>query len=262
LLLFDGISDPGCVRSDNEDRILMDADLGVFVVADGMGGYRHGELAAELAISTLKYYLDSSRNRRELTWPFGYNFKLSLEANRLVTGILLANRQIWKRSGDAPEYAGMGSTITAVLVDGTRTALANVGDSRGYLFRSGELTQLSVDDTWLNVVLRQDAMDEAALLNHPMRSVLTQAAGSQNDVDVHTVDVELEPQDMLLLCSDGLYDVVSNARIADILRSGEPVQRQVLRLKEAARAAAAPDNVSCILLRYEPGPPLPGTGEG
>ena len=78
-----------------------------------MGGHRHGELAAELAIATLRYYLDSSRNRRELTWPFGYNFNLSLEANRLVTGILLANRQIWKRSGDAPEYAGMGSTIVA-----------------------------------------------------------------------------------------------------------------------------------------------------
>ena len=209
MLQVDGISDSGCVRPDNEDRILMDLDLGVFVVADGMGGHRHGELAAELGITTLRCYVESSRNLKELTWPFGYNFNLSLEANRLTTGILLANRQIWNRSGDAPEYAGMGSTIVAVLVNGTRAAVANVGDSRGYLFRDDKLCQMTVDDTWLNAVLRREEISDQELKDHPMRDVLTQAAGSPSDLDVHTVELELRRDDILLLCSDGLDGVVS-----------------------------------------------------
>lgn len=233
----------------------MDEELGIFVVADGMGGHRHGELAAELAIATLQYYLGSSRNLKELTWPFGYNFKLSLEANRLVTGILLANRQIWKQSVDAPEYAGMGSTIAAVLINGTRAAVANVGDSRGYLFRDGKLSQLTVDDTWLNAVLQRDLVSEEALRNHPMRDVLTQAAGSQNDLEVHTADVDLEPDDMLLLCSDGLHGVVAEEGIVATLRSHDSIHQKVAVLREAARAGGAPDNISCILLRYAPDAP-------
>jgi protein phosphatase len=251
VLQYYGISDSGCVRPDNEDRILMDNDLGVFVVADGMGGHRHGEIAAELAIATLRYYLDSSRNLRELTWPFGYNFSLSLEANRLVTGILLANRQVWKQSGEAPQYAGMGSTIAALLVNGARATMANVGDSRGYLFRDGSLSQLTVDDTWLNAVLRRDEMSEKDLRDHPMRGVLTQAAGSQNDIEVHTVDLELRRSDMLLLCSDGLDGVVAQEGIASVLQLNESLPQKVTRLLASARAGGAPDNVSCILVRYE-----------
>jgi protein phosphatase len=256
MLQHHGISDTGCVRTDNEDRILMDADLGVFIVADGMGGHRHGELAAELVIATLRYYLDSSRNRRELTWPFGYNFNLSLEANRLVTGILLANRQVWRRSGDGPEYAGMGSTIAALLVDGRHAAMANVGDSRGYLFRNRQLSQLTVDDTWLNAVLQRDMLSEEELRNHPMRDVLTQAAGSQHDIEVHTAEIELLPGDVLLLCSDGLHGVVPVEAIVSVLLSGESLQQKTGRLHDAARAGGAPDNVSCILLRYEADPIL------
>lgn len=257
MLQYHGISDTGCVRPDNEDRILMDMNLGVFVVADGMGGHRHGEMAAELAIATLKYYLDSSRNLAESTWPYGYNFNISLEANRLVTGILFANRQIWARSGDAPEYAGMGSTIVAVLINGNRAAIANVGDSRGYLFRDGSLSQLTVDDTWLHAVLRRDEMSEEALQNHPMRDVLTQAAGSQHDLDVHTADIELRHNDTLLLSSDGLHEVVSEEGILSVLRSNELLTQKVTRLCEAARGGGAPDNISCILLRYEPDRPAP-----
>jgi len=255
VLQVDGISDKGCVRPDNEDRILMDLDLGVFVVADGMGGHRHGELAAELGIATLRCYVESSRNLKELTWPFGYNFNLSLEANRLTTGILLANRQIWNRSGDAPEYAGMGSTIVAVLVNGTRAAMANVGDSRGYLFRDDQLCQMTVDDTWLNAVLRRDDMSDRELKDHPMRDVLTQAAGSPSDLDVHTVELDLRLDDVLLLCSDGLDSVVPREEIISVLRWNGTLAQKVARLCESARAAGAPDNVSCVLLRYVSGQP-------
>src|SRR5712692_12100200 len=145
MILSCGFSDVGCVRQQNEDRILVDPQLSLFAVADGMGGHNYGEVAAELGISTMKYYIDSSRDRIDVTWPFGYDFNVSLNENRLSTAIQLANRQVWKHSEQAPECAGMGTTVAAVLVDGDKAAIANVGDSRVYLFRDNELVPLPVD---------------------------------------------------------------------------------------------------------------------
>lgn len=251
MLLYHGISDPGCVRSNNEDQILMDSNLGLFVVADGMGGHRYGQVAAEVAISTLRHYLESSRSPEDVTWPFGYNWQLSLDANRLTTGILLANRHVWRRAEEAPEYAGMGSTLVAALIDGKQAVIANVGDSRAYLFRTGALSQLTVDDTWVASIVQGGMLDKAALLKHPMRNVLTQAAGTENDLDVHIREVEFVVQDALLLCSDGLYGVVSEECIASVLSSSQSIEQQVARLQEAARAEGAPDNFSCVLLRHQ-----------
>ena len=250
MLQYHGASDAGRVRSNNEDRILLDPDLGLFIVADGMGGHRHGQIAAELACDTLRHYLESSRSPGDVTWPYGYNWKLSLDQNRLITGVLLANHHVWKRSEESPAYAGMGSTLVAVLIRGDRTAIANVGDSRGYLFRDGQLSQLTIDDTWLNTVLKQSTLDEKTLLKHPMRNVLTQAAGTQRNLDVHTCDFELKDGDVLLLCSDGLYGVVCEDDIAKVLESERPIEWQVTQLKEDALAAGAPDNVSCVILSY------------
>jgi protein phosphatase len=251
MLSYHAVSDPGCVRAENEDRVLADPGLGLFIAADGMGGHRHGELAAELAISTMKYFLESSFNRCDVTWPFGYNFGLSLDANRLVTCIRLANRQVWKRSEDAPEYAGMGTTIAAVIISQNAAAIANVGDSRVYLFRRGELQQLTIDDTWLNTVLQKGTLDRDALLNHPMRNVLTQAAGSQQDIDVHTKDLDLQDSDLLLLSTDGLHEIVPDDTLRSILASGANVQDLTAHLKNAARAEGGPDNISCVVLKYE-----------
>ena len=247
---YEGATDAGRVRSNNEDSLLLDPELGLFVVADGMGGHRHGQMAAELACATLRHYLNSSRSPSDVTWPFGYNWKLSLDENRLITGILLANHHVWRRSEENPAYAGMGSTIVAALAQGDRAAIANVGDSRAYLFRRGLLSQLTIDDTWLNTVLDQVTIDQKTLSKHPMRNVLTQAAGTRSDLDVHTREVELQDADILLLCSDGLYGVVSEQDIVAVLQSDKSLRCQVTALEEAALAAGAPDNLSCVLVRY------------
>jgi serine/threonine protein phosphatase PrpC len=250
VLQYQGASDAGRVRSNNEDRILLDPDLGLFVVADGMGGHRYGHLAAELVCTTLKHYLESSRSPGDVTWPFGYNWKLCLDENRLITGILLANHHVWKLSEGDPRYAGMGSTVVAVIVQGNRAAIANVGDSRAYLFRNGLLSQLTVDDTWLNAVFEQGTLDQSARQKHPMRNVLTQVAGTQRNLDVHTCELALEGGDALLLCSDGLYEMVSEEYITPVLASEQPIEHQVAELKEAALTAGASDNLSCVLLSY------------
>jgi PPM family protein phosphatase len=244
------LTDTGCVRTDNQDRVLTDHSLNLFVVADGMGGHQHGEMAAELAISTVQYYTESSQDRFDITWPFGYNFELSVDANRLVTGIQLANRQVWNHGQQSPECAGMGTTVAAVLLSEGRAVIGNVGDTRVYLFRNNDLKQISYDDTFVNAFAQQVGADVEDMANHPMRNVLTQAAGSQSAVDVHIVEQQLETADLYLICSDGLYGVIGNAAIRSILGGGEYLEGTAVRLKEAARARGGPDNISVVLISY------------
>ncbi len=249
-LTYSGLSDTGCVRENNEDRILIEPELGLFAVADGMGGHRYGELAAEVALATLRSYIGSSRQPTDVTWPFGYNFSYSMNGNRLATAIRLANRQVWHQSEQGPDYSGMGSTIVAVLVEGNTATVAHVGDSRAYAWHAGELKPLTTDDTWLYAVMQREAAAKAELLNHPMRNVLTQALGSPNDLEVHIVDLTMALGDMLLLSSDGLHQQVPGEALAAALALRLPPENAARRLVEGARAAGAPDNVSCVLLNF------------
>jgi protein phosphatase len=248
-ITYYGLTDAGCVRTENEDSYEADPKMGYFSVVDGMGGQRNGEVAAQLALSTIRYYLESSQGRPDVTWPFGYNMAISLDANRLATAIRLANRQVWRRADERPDFAGMGSTIAAVLLGGGEAAVANIGDSRVYLFRAGNLSKLTHDDTWLNAVMGADVLDAASLARHPMRNVLTQAIGSQNDIDIHTTELPLEPDDFLLLSTDGLHGVIGDDAICAAFAGGGTPEDIAKRLFESARSAGAPDNISCVVVR-------------
>lgn len=246
-----GLSDVGCVRAVNQDRILIDETLGLFLVADGMGGPGHGEVAADLAIVTIRYYIAASRDRFDVSWPFGYDFDRSLDENRLTTAIQLANRQVWNRAGESPECAGMGTTAIGVVVNGDRAAVANVGDSRVYLMRNGTFEQLTTDDTWVGNMVRTGALtaDEAA--RHSMKSVLTQAVGSHDGVQVHTLDQELRHGDMLLLCTDGIHGVIEESALRSMLYTSGSLEHTAKQLIESAKNSGAPDNASCVVVRYE-----------
>jgi protein phosphatase len=246
-----GLTDPGCVRTANEDGCAADPELGYFAVVDGMGGHRHGEVAAALTLSTIQFYLQSSDGRPDVTWPFGYNMSMSLNANRLATATRLANRQVWKRADERPDFAGMGSTLAAVLVGDGEAAVANIGDSRVYLFRGGKLNLLTTDDTWVNAVIGRDALDAAALKRHPMRHVLTQAVGSQNDVDVHTADVCLKAGDFLLLSTDGLHAVIDDDAICAAFTRGGTPESLARNLVQNALSAGGPDNITCVVVALD-----------
>ncbi len=244
-------TDVGCVRGENQDRIFADHRLGAFIVADGMGGQKHGEIAAELAVSSLRYYLESSQDRFDVTWPFGYDYNLSVDANRLTTGIQLANQHVFRYAQKGPEYSGMGTTVAALLISGFQIISANVGDSRVYRFRRNELTQLSQDDTFVNYIAQRGGLTADEIRNHPMRNVLTQAAGSQDALEVHIREDSAESGDHYLICSDGLHSVIQENEIAAILTSRKSLEETVDRLIEAAKTAGGPDNVSSILVRFE-----------
>jgi PPM family protein phosphatase len=250
--MFDsyGVTDTGCVRSENQDRILLDHSTGLFMVADGMGGHRHGEIAAELAVATLRYYVETSRDRFDATWPFGYDFELSTDANRLATGIQLANQHVWTQAQQTPECAGMGTTIAAILLSDEKTVVGNVGDSRVYLFRSGVLKQISYDDTYVNAIAEREGPGTIDVANSTMRNVLTQAAGSEKAVKVHIAEQKLETGDLYLICSDGLHGVIGDAAIRSILATGGDVETTARHLTETARVHGGPDNISVVLLSY------------
>jgi PPM family protein phosphatase len=238
------LSDIGCVRHENQDRVLADHSLGLFVVADGMGGHKHGEKAAELAIDTMKYYMDSSRDRFDVTWPFGYNFDLSLDANRLATSIQLANRHVWNYAAQSSQFSGMGTTVAALLLSGENVIIGNVGDSRVYLFRHSELQQMTIDDSFVATAAAQGA----DLANNSMRNVLTQAAGAEGPLDVHIAELKLENRDLFLLTSDGLHAVIGDAAIRSIIGRGGSSEHLAEHLIAASRVHGAPDNVSCIII--------------
>jgi protein phosphatase len=243
-----GLSDQGS-RATNQDRILFDDTLGLYLVCDGLGGRRAGNVAAELAVNSIRQYIESSRDPKEVTWPYGYDLAMSFGANRLTTAAKLANRQVWRKSEESLEFLGMGTTICAVLLEGSAVVVANIGDSRVYLLREGRLEQLTVDDTAAGT--RAASVPTAAQSALPgIRNVLTQAAGSRESAEVHLRECALQSLDRLLLCSDGLHGCVPDDQIKIALENASSPAAGARVLVDAAHAAGAPDNASVIIVQF------------
>jgi protein phosphatase len=241
-----GLTDPGCVRTENEDRILVEPAAGLFAVCDGMGGPSRGDVAADIAIQTIRHFIVATAERCDVTWPFGYKHDLSVAANRLLTAILLANHQVWRRAEQTPDHAGMGTTVAVLLLDEAHAVAANVGDSRIYRLRGGSLRQLSIDDTIVADMLARGIVTPEASRRHPMRNVLTQAAGAKETIEVHLCEEPVETGDVFLVSSDGLHKTVSDEEIRDAVAAGAPASDRAGRLIQAARIAGGTDNISAV----------------
>ena len=250
-----GVTHPGRVRPSNEDAMHWDVDAGLFVVADGMGGHQAGEVASHLAIETIRTFLASTRGDRDLTWPYGFNPALSFNGNRLVTAVKLANRRIYQAGEDQQDYAGMGTTIVAAIVEQDVLTFCGVGDSRLYLLapERESFAQLTHDDSWVATVLaREPGVDESTLAQHPMRHVLTNVVGARDDTDVEVGERPLKAGDTLLLCSDGLHGTLDDTTLQIILAAGGPVEELAERLVVAALDRNASDNVTALLVHCAP----------
>jgi serine/threonine protein phosphatase PrpC len=221
-------TDVGKVREGNEDAYLVEPPL--YAVADGMGGHRGGEVASQLALQTIA----ESFRRGEI--PF------SDQVQR-------ANRAVFERSGADRKVAGMGTTLTAALIDGDLAHLAHVGDSRAYLLRAGALRMLTDDHTLVNRMVKAGEITEAEAEVHPHRNVLTRSLGTESDVDVDEWDVGLLEGDRILLCSDGLTGMLAEDQVKAILEStlGAP-QEAADRLVRAANNAGGIDNITVVVL--------------
>jgi len=246
-----GVSEKGA-RPANQDRFAIDEELGLCIIADGMGGHNAGEIAARTAVDAV---LDVVRGRRHapLGWPFGFDPSLSDAGNLIRTAIHLANIRVLEQAGHCVAYAGMGTTIVAALVTGGRLAVGHAGDSRLYRLGGARLRQLTGDDSWIATVMAEDPLADAALLqHHPMRHLLTNVVGSRRTTDVHVVEEPLAEGDRLLLTTDGVHGVLDGPRLARLLADGRDPAGAASEIVRAAIARGARDNCTAIVARYLP----------
>jgi serine/threonine protein phosphatase PrpC len=231
-----GASDPGCVRSNNEDYFLVDPAIGLYLVADGMGGAQAGEHASRLAAETIEQAVQQN----------GKN----MDADGLVVAFGRANQRVMDAAAGNPDMEGMGTTLVAALENDGDLLIASVGDSRVYTFENGTLHTITEDQTWVNEVGRRLGIDEENLKNHPMRHVLTMAIGVSENLRVHTYRLKPSPGMLILLCSDGLHGVVSEDELRKALSSpASSLEAKSKGLIALAREHGGPDNITAVLLR-------------
>jgi protein phosphatase len=246
-----GVSDIGRRRKLNEDNVLVDDDLGLFVVADGMGGHNAGEVASSLAVEVVSNFIRRSREEEEITWPYGIDPKISLNGNRLRTAVMLANKRVWKEADNREEYTGMGTTLVAALVAGEEVVLCNAGDSRAYRLRDAKLEQVTTDDSWVQAAFSEGVLQPQEIQYHPMRNIITKAIGAREAIEVNILEEGLQSGDIYLLCSDGLHGMVNDQDIERIMVSAEgDLEKAVRALIEAANAGGGKDNISAVIFRY------------
>ncbi len=245
-----GATDKGTVRSTNEDRFAIDESLGLCIIADGMGGHRAGEVAADTAIEAV---LEVARDRHRIGWPFGLDPSLSEAGNVIRTAICLANMRILEMAGSSNAYAGMGTTIVAALASDGRLSVGHVGDSRLYRAHGGRLRQLTGDDSWMAAVMATHPRKDALLLEyHPMRHVLTNVVGSRHRTEVHVTEESLSAGDQLLLTTDGVHGVLEDQRLQRAVIDAEGPASAAQGLVRAAIARGSRDNCTAVVARYLP----------
>ncbi|MEO8593847.1 MAG: protein phosphatase 2C domain-containing protein [Candidatus Solibacter sp.] len=242
-----GATHSGRRRDNNEDAFAILLERNAALLADGMGGQNCGEVGSAITIQTVSEYLASP--------------EVGLTREEICKeAIRAANQNVIEAAKVRKECDGMGSTVVMALWDGAEMAIANVGDSRAYLYRGGELRQLSYDQNFANELRTKLGFSEERVRNMPNRNVLTMAVGSFDHVLVRTHAQCLEPGDRVLLCSDGLYNPVEHDAITQILEVSPSLELAVQALVDSANQNGGPDNVTAILLHYTNGSGEKGNG--
>ena len=235
------LTDTGRRRPHNEDTFVCDPPL--FAVADGVGGALAGEIASRLAAAALEERVPTA-----------------LGGETLAELIRTANDRIYRHALDDPAAAGMGTVVTALLVDedAGEIAIGHVGDSRAYRLRDGTFEQLTPDHSLVGELVRSGRLSTEEAENHPHRSVITRAVGTEPTVDVETLTVAAAPGDLYLICSDGLTDIVRDRDIADVLaRNPDDLDAAAEGLVAAANQGGGIDNITVVLFEIIEGDPVP-----
>lgn len=245
------VSDTGRVRQHNEDSTAQDVDIGLAVLADGMGGYKAGEVASAIATTTIFRETRGALEtlvRGQTDQATGYRY----ESLVMRDAIALANEIIYKVAREDPEFEGMGTTAVATLFYDNRVTIAHVGDSRGYRWRDGTLEQLTVDHTVVQEYLNSGLYTPEQARASADKNLVTRALGIAADVEVDLREYKVRAQDTYLLCSDGLTDLVDDATIAAALgMQGENLEQSAAKLVGLANSKGGIDNISIVLVRIK-----------
>lgn len=244
-----GLTDPGKMRSNNEDNYSLVPEIGLAVLADGMGGHLAGEVASGIAVDIVarkltEVFAELPAKKKQMGDDY------SPEAASVLQAIELANSAIFEASTTRPECAGMGSTIVVAVFYTNKICIAHVGDSRLYRYRDGTLEQMTEDHSMMQELLRRGLISAEEARVSPNKNVVTRALGIEAGVKPDMREQTLREGDVYLLCSDGLTDVLLDNEIAEFLgQYGQDLEGAVERLVQEANARGGPDNVSIVLVR-------------
>jgi protein phosphatase len=246
------MTDVGLQREHNEDSYAVLVEHGLYIVADGMGGHRAGDVASRLATDSIAEFFRQT-SAEDATWPFHFDVSLSEEENRLVAGIRVANRQIFDRSMRSRECSGMGTTVVGALFSRKKNRLfvGHVGDSRCYRVRAGAIHQLTRDHSLVNdYLLAIPGMSDEQRAELP-RNVITRALGMHDQVQVDLVSDDPQPGDVYLLCSDGLSGMITDEQILDVVVSSDDPREICRRLIVEANEHGGEDNITALVVRFD-----------
>jgi len=247
-----GISDVGLQRDHNEDSFAILNEQELFIVADGMGGHRAGDVASRLATDAIVDFFKATASD-DVTWPFHFDARLSEEENRLLTGIRLANRQIVEQSVRARECHGMGTTVVGALFSSKKRKMfiGHVGDSRAYRVRAGEITQMTRDHSLVNdYLLAMPELTEEQRSELP-KNVITRALGMQDQVTVDLQSDDVQPGDVYLLCSDGLSGMIEDDEILDVVTDQSDLDTACRCLIALANEHGGEDNITAVIVKID-----------
>lgn len=235
-----GKTDPGMVRTNNEDAIITRPDLGLAVLADGMGGHLAGEVASAMAIDLVNQFFENAAQR---SGTLNYS-------DIVADSITLANSAIYELSQNKPECAGMGSTVVVTYFDGNKVFFGHVGDSRLYRYRDGKLHQVTEDHSLVQELVSRGLLSKDEAIESTNKNLVTRALGIEASVQVDVNEDECRKDDIYLLCSDGLNDVLRDQQISEILAANLGNMEQALdSLIKTVNENGGPDNVSVILVQ-------------
>jgi protein phosphatase len=246
-----GQTEVGCVRKHNEDNFLLEPELGLFVVADGLGGHAAGEVASQIVVEKVGQFITHSLEK-DRTWPVEYDVALPYDGNRLKAALLLADQGIISDIRSNPERESMGSTVVACLVQGTRVTLVHVGDSRAYLLNPAGIKQITRDHSWVAEQVANGILTAEEARRHPFRNVITQALGNGGELDVAVQEIQVKELDRILLCSDGLSGMVQDEEIWDIVQKAPDTEEAIRRLIAQAMNNGGEDNITVVIVAFEP----------
>lgn len=250
-----GITDVGLQRDHNEDSFAILDEHELFIVADGMGGHRAGDVASRLATDAIVDFFRATASD-DVTWPFHFDARLTEEENRLLTGIRIANRQILDRSARSRDLQGMGTTVVGALFSPRKAKMfiGHVGDSRAYRIRGGQIRQLTRDHSLVNEYLNAmpDLTEEQK--SELPKNVITRALGMQDHVTVDLQHDDAQAGDTYVLCSDGLSGMIRDEDILEVVRTHEDLHEACRRLVSLANEHGGEDNITAVVVRIEADP--------
>jgi protein phosphatase len=244
-----GLTDVGKKREGNEDAFLINEELGLYIVADGMGGHQAGEVASKLVVETIRDYMQRFENGTDVEELKDFDTALSKEANRILAGIQLSNRVVHEIANSDKDYRGMGSTVSVLYFNQQTLIAANVGDSPIYLIHNDKIELLSVPHT---VLAEHRAIDPegAKNLGNEYKHMLTRAMGTEQTVRANVCEIPVFKDDVLVISSDGLSDLVTPEEVLEMV-SGVSAQKSCRSLVDLANSRGGTDNITVIVVKVK-----------